>query len=74
MLDDLIECTETTSLQESKSDFLKGIGSRISTVHEYSRNLTLHPTTVPEVEVELLNPMDLNSFLRRITLCTKKEI
>ena len=61
-LNDLIQCTETASLQMSKSAFLKGISNRkqsINTVHEYSSSLTLHPATVPEVEVELLNPMDL---------------
>ena len=58
----LIQYTETASLQESKLDFLQGIGNRkqsIDITHEYSRSLTLHPATVPEVEVELLNPMDL---------------
>ena len=64
-LNDLIQCTDTYSMQESKSDFLKGIDSRkqsINTVHECSRSLTLHPATVPEVEVELLNPMDLKNL------------
>ena len=74
-LNDLIQYTETASLQESKFNFLQGIGNRkqsIDIVYECSRSLTLQPATVPGVEVELLNPMDMEKLLGEKNLVYRK--
>ena len=74
-LNDLIQYTEIASLQESKFDFLQGIGNRkqsIDIVHECSRSLTLQPATAPEVEVELLDPMDIKKLFGEKNLVYRK--
>lgn len=42
-------------------------------MHGHSRNLILHPATVPEMEVKLLDPMDLKKFFQEKSFVYQKQ-